>query len=131
MVSVVVELDEWDAEWSPNVYVAVSNIRNETEGGPFDKSFLRCIGQQAIVNGKFSSSGTCTETDMDGDKVFITSVSDAFTFIGGTGKYKGITGGGTYKGEPVVQREKEWAVYVTYESHWEIKPFRHGEGTPL
>lgn len=129
--SVIDELEGWEAEWQPNIYVATGNIRNEKEGGPFDNTFVRCIGQQAMVAGKFSSSGTCTQIDKDGDKVFITSAPDAFTFIGGTGKYKGITGGGTYKGEPMIQNDKGWAVYVSYESHWKIKPLSHVEGTPL
>ncbi|MGQ0484911.1 MAG: hypothetical protein ACT4SY_06120 [Hyphomicrobiales bacterium] len=129
--TVIDELEGWDAEWQPNVYVATAIVRNAMDGGPFDKSFVRCIGQQAMIAGKFSSSGACTQIDEDGDKIFITSEPDSFNFIGGTGKYQGITGGGTYNGYPVFQGKKNWAVYVSYESHWEIKLLSHAEGSPL
>ena len=115
------ELDGWEADWQPNLNMAMGIIRNETAGGPFDKSFLRCIGQDAMVAGKYVSNGTCTETDTAGDKIFITYGADAFTFIGGTGKYKGITGGGTSKSETIFQGAKNWAGVVSFEKHWEIK----------
>ncbi len=103
------ELDGWEADWQPNLNVGMGVIRNETEGGPFDKSFMRCIGQDAMAAGKYLTNGSCTETDAAGDKIFITYNAESFTFAGGTGKYKGITGGGTIKFETVFQGGKIWA----------------------
>ena len=119
--TIVDELEGWQADWQPNLNVGMAIIRNETEGGPFDKSFMRCIGQDAMVAGKYWSNGTCTETDAAGDKIFITYGADSFTFTGGTGKYKGITGGGTSKAETVFQGAKNWAGILSFEKHWEIK----------
>lgn len=115
------QLDGWEAEWQPENYVMTGIIRNEKDGGPFDKSFIRCIGVEAMVAGQFWDNGTCTETDKDGDKIFITYGVGTFTYIGGTGKYKGITGGGTNKGDPTFQDKKNWAAVVAFEKHWEIK----------
>ena len=115
------ELDGWQADWQPYISVSVGVIRDEKDGGPFDKNFLRCIGQSAMVSGKFSNSGTCTETDKDGDKVFIAYGVGEFTYAGGTGKYKGITGGGTNKVETIHEGKKNWAGILSSEKHWEIK----------
>jgi hypothetical protein len=115
------QLDGWDADWQPENYVLTGIIRNETDGGPFDKSFLRCIGVEAMVAGKYWDNGTCTETDTDGDKIFITYGVGTFTFVGGTGKYKGITGGGTNSGSPIFQDKKNAAYVVVFEKTWEMK----------
>jgi hypothetical protein len=115
------ELDGWQAEWQPYIAVSVGVIRDQKDGGPFDKNFLRCVGQAAMVAGKSSLSGTCTETDKDGDQIFISYGAGEFTYAGGTGKYKGITGGGTNKVETIHDGKKNWAGILSSEKHWEIK----------
>lgn len=114
-------LDGWQGKWQPYISVSVGVIRDEKDGGPFDKNFLRCVSHQAMVAGKLSLSGTCTETDKDGDKAFSTYGAGEFTWVGGTGKYKGITGGGTSKAETIYEDKKNWAGIVSFEGHWEIK----------
>jgi hypothetical protein len=114
-------LDGWEADMQPDVFVQTGILRNEKEGGPFDKNVVRCIGQEAMVSGTYATSGTCTETDKDGDKIFITFTAGAFTYVSGTGKYKGITGGGTAASEIVFQSPKTVALVTAYEKHWEIK----------
>lgn len=53
----------------------------------------------------YKASGFCTYTDRDGDKWFVKwwEGSDMeegrYEYTGGTGKYAGVTGGGTYTGE--------------------------------
>lgn len=115
------ELEGWEADWQPNLNIGMGIIRSETASGPFDKSFLHCIGQDSLVAGQYWSNGSCTETDPAGDKIFVTYNTDTFTFVGGTGKYKGITGGGTVKSETVFQGAKNWAGIVSFEKHWQIK----------
>ena len=115
------QLAGWEADWQPENYVMTGILRNEKDGGPFDKSFIRCIGVEAMVAGQFWDNGTCTETDKDGDKIFITYGVGTFAYIGGTGKYKGMTGGGTNTGNPIFQDGKNWAAVVEFEKHWEIK----------
>jgi hypothetical protein len=41
-------------------------------------------------------SGSCVETDLDGDNVLTKFDADAHYIVGGTGKYKGITGKAPY-----------------------------------
>ena len=55
---------------------------------------VRCLFYREAVGGKDKGSGACTETDSDGDKVFSTfdAGTRIHTLIGGTGKYKGISG---------------------------------------
>ena len=114
-------LDGWEADMQPDVFVMTGLLRNEKEGGPFDKNFIRCLGQEAIIAGAYKTSGTCTETDKDGDKIFIAFETDKFTYVSGTGKYKGITGGGTMKSEIAFQGPKNVAAITAYEKQWEIK----------
>ena len=114
-------LEGWEAGSNPEIYVSSGMIRNEKEGGPFDTNYVRCIGQDVTIAGKLLDNGFCTETDKAGDMIFLTYSGEGFTYIGGTGKYKGITGGGTNKGDPTFQDGKNWAAVVSFEKHWEIK----------
>ena len=114
-------LEGWEAGSNPEISVSSGVIRNEKAGGPFDNNYIRCIGQDVMIADKFLSNGVCTETDKAGDMIFITYSGEGFTFIGGTGKYKGITGGGTDKSDIVFQGKKNWAIIDAYEKHWEIK----------
>jgi hypothetical protein len=114
-------LDGWEADFQPDVFVQTGLVRSEKEGSPFDKTFLRCVGQEAMIAGAYKVSGTCTETDKDGDKISIAFETGTFTYVSGTGKYKGITGGGTSKSEIVFQGPKNGAMITSYEKHWEIK----------
>ena len=79
-------LDGWETGLQPGVFVMTAVIRNETEGGPFDKNFMHCVGQEAMIAGAYKNSGTCTETDKDGDKMFISFESGTFTYLSGTAK---------------------------------------------
>lgn len=60
----------------------------------FDSMSVRCLYFHTAVGGKVGGVGACTETDMDGDKIFTTFdvAARVHTLIGGTGKYKGISG---------------------------------------
>jgi hypothetical protein len=51
--------------------------------------------------GRYSETGACTEVDTDGDMICLTVATDTQTLIGGTGKYKGITGTGTFSEHPL------------------------------
>lgn len=75
-------------------------------GGPFDGFTQRCIGTVANVEGKIAANGWCRNVDpKTGDWTLIDwTGSDkpghgTFSYRQGTGKWQGITGGGTY--EPV------------------------------
>ena len=53
---------------------------------------VRCLGHYTSVGETFHFKGSCVETDKDGDNVFTTFDDKNHYMIGGTGKYKGITG---------------------------------------
>lgn len=107
----------WDAEMQPSIYTGDGITIYE---GLDVRFHSRCLGQDAMIAGAYVTSGTCTETDTDGDKIFLTYNMEGFTYVGGTGKYKGITGGGTTVSDPIVQG-KTTATVESYEKHWEIK----------
>jgi hypothetical protein len=65
-----------------------------------------CAGKyEYLADGSWNANGTCTETYPGGDKVFLdweegSHLSDyTWTNTGGTGKYDGASGSGTYKYE--------------------------------
>lgn len=63
-----------------------------------------CEGNyEYMADGTWKGSGTCTDSFQGGDKKFITWQEGshlkeyAYTATGGTGKFQGVSGGGTYK----------------------------------
>ena len=68
-------------------------ITRNPDGQPhFDNLVVRCLVNIRTVKGETELYGACRETDADGDSTSTTFDSKAHYFIGGTGKYKGITG---------------------------------------
>ncbi len=85
---------------------------------------VRCILYRENLGGKFKANGACTETDGDGDKVFTTfeSVTRVHTLIGGTGKYKGISGTAPFTSEVLpAPGEGLTASIVDHKVTWEFK----------
>lgn len=69
-----------------------------------DNFTQRCVGSISVINGKQSGQGFCRNVDpATGDLVLVawTAVgkpgSGTYTYIGGTGKWKGISGSGEYQ----------------------------------
>lgn len=69
--------------------------------GPFHLSAQDCSGSVAIgAGGKVeNNAGSCSAVDKDGDSWWLEyhtgAQGDTWTILGGTGKYKGMKGGGT------------------------------------
>jgi hypothetical protein len=70
---------------------------------PWANATNRCAGNMVVTQGKAAARGECLWTDADGD-TFIGSFVDepgkpvgVWTFLGGTGKWKGVSGSGTYQ----------------------------------
>jgi hypothetical protein len=74
--------------------------RNAVGQSAFDGMHSHCLMLSAIIGGKPSFSGACTQTDPDGDHVFTSFDGAAYKLIGGTGKYKGISGSALYSVTP-------------------------------
>jgi len=90
--------------------------------GPFNDMSVRCLAHYTTVGETFHFNGSCVETDKDGDNVFTTFDDKNHYMIGGTGKYKGITGTVPYT---VVELHDtvggRWASIVNHKATWEIK----------
>jgi hypothetical protein len=96
--------------------------RNVKGEGPFHDMSVRCLYHWSVVGETNRLNGTCVETDKDGDNVFTTFDDKNHYLIGGTGKYKGITGTVPYT---VVQLHEaiggRTAWIVNHKATWEIK----------
>jgi hypothetical protein len=72
-------------------------------GGAFDRTSFECRGVTNAAKSGVGYNSRCTFVDMDGDKVVGATAGNAqgwtWKFLGGTGKWAGIEGGGT--GKPV------------------------------
>jgi hypothetical protein len=70
-------------------------------GGPFDKTTLECRGVTNVSKAGVDYNSRCTFVDADGDRVVGATTGQAkgwtWKFLGGTGKWAGIEGGGTGK----------------------------------
>ena len=63
-----------------------------------DNLAIHCLEDASARPEAYRYSGACVQTDSDGDKLFMTyegSKSGQMKWIGGTGKYKGVTGSGS------------------------------------
>lgn len=100
------------------------------DGQPwFDAMSERCTGQYYKVQGKQQGgNGSCLYLDGDGDKVMINWKDGeggvgTKEVIGGTGKYAGITGQGTYTfTERTQPAENVWAWVVDVDLNFQLKP---------
>jgi hypothetical protein len=72
-------------------------VRNlEAQKQP-DNLAIRCLEDTYARPEAYKYSGACVETDSDGDKLFITyegSKAGKLEWVGGTGKFKDVTGSG-------------------------------------
>jgi hypothetical protein len=81
-------------------YEMTGAIRSNPPGGIFDKETFRCVGMNASLGGKNTSSTVCEATDADGNKrlTYFSLGSDGKVtreFVVGTGKYEGMVTTGT------------------------------------
>ena len=96
--------------------------RNVKGAGPFHDMSVRCLYHWSVVGDTNHLNGTCIETDKDGDNVFTPFDDKNHYLIGGTGKYKGITGTIPYtvvKLHEAVGGRTAWI--VNHKATWEIK----------
>lgn len=93
-------------ESNPDVTVAVTDqfgiqTPNSTFK-PFENSTTHCMGYARSMQGKLTQKGACRWTDASGDTFTgefetIPDKLPVWTFLAGTGKWKGIKGGGTFR----------------------------------
>ncbi|MFD0936651.1 hypothetical protein [Methylobacterium trifolii] len=82
------------------IYESSGITRNDTGEFPFNNMGTRCIGMREASGNDVVNRGSCIDSDPDGDQVFSTYEANSKTghhiFVGGTGKYQGITGEADY-----------------------------------
>jgi hypothetical protein len=116
-------LVELDGGAGKAAIVDITGINRNFKGeGPFHDMSQRCVGHWSLVGETFHFTGSCVETDKDGDNIFTTFDDKNHYLMGGTGKYQGITGTIPYAvtelHDAVGGRE---ARIVNHKASWEIK----------
>jgi len=95
--SVAIDLGEVGSDTSAEC----AGIVKATDGSkPLDNLELRCLEGSVARKAGYKFTGSCVETDGDGDKLFLTyegPEDGPVAVLGGTGKYKGIKGAGHWR----------------------------------
>jgi hypothetical protein len=77
----------------------VGIVKSKEAAKTLDNHAIHCLEESRARADGYKFTGTCIETDADGDKIFMTyegPESGPLSLIGGTGKYAGIEGSGTW-----------------------------------
>jgi hypothetical protein len=90
---------------------------NEEGKGFMHKARVDCALYNDVNKGHANATGTCVVTDADGDKVFVEwkcagampSCLGTERFVGGTGKYKGISGDQKFQGNFIGDTGAGWS----------------------
>ncbi len=90
-----------------------------------DNLAIRCMEELKARPGGYVFTGTCIETDGDGDKIFMTYEGPEggdIALLGGTGKYQDITGKGTWSvADAPGNTAQLFAFTLTYDVSWTTK----------
>jgi hypothetical protein len=90
-----------------------------------DNLAIRCEEDAKARPEGYAFTGTCIQTDADGDKIFMTyegPEGGTITLLGGTGKYKDIAGSGTWSvADAPGNTAQLFAFTLTYDVTWEMK----------
>jgi hypothetical protein len=90
-----------------------------------DNLAIRCLEEAKARPEGYAFTGTCVQTDADGDKLFMTyegPESGEVVWIGGTGKYKDVVGSGSWSVTDAPGNTSSlFAFTLTYEVSWTQK----------
>ncbi len=108
-----------------SIYESGGITRNDAGEGPFNNMGTRCLGLREANGNDVVNRGSCIDTDKDGDQVFSTYLADAKSgrheFVGGTGKYQGITGSAEYTFQSIkVPDGARPMVLVPHKANWKL-----------
>jgi hypothetical protein len=101
-------------------------IVKTTDGSKLlDNLAIRCEEDAKARPEGYAFTGTCIQTDAGGDKIFMTyegPESGTVAVIGGTGKYKDITGSGNWSVADAPGNNANLFLFtLTYDMTWTIK----------
>jgi hypothetical protein len=106
---------------SRSVAECVGVAKDTGEAKAFDNLSARCLENEEIRGGPARYDGWCAETDADGDQFFTSyqgTDGGKVTFLGGTGKFKGISGGGDWR---LVEAPVVFAFTLEYKVSWRLE----------
>jgi hypothetical protein len=92
-------------------------IFNNAGKGFMHKARVDCTLMNDVNQGRANANGTCVITDVDGDKVFLEwkcagampACPGDERFVGGTGKYNGISGSSKFQGNFIGATGAGWS----------------------
>jgi len=98
---------------------------NDKGKGFMHKARVDCTILNDVNKGRANAKGTCVVTDADGDKIFVEwqctgkmpACPGTERFVGGTGKYKGITGKQTFQGNFIGDTGAGWS---DWKGEWKL-----------
>lgn len=107
------------------IYESAGITRNDAGEASFNDMGTRCIGMREANGNDVVNRGSCIDTDKDGDQVFSTYEANAkggrHVFVGGTGKYQGITGSADYTFQSVkVPEGARPMTIVLHKATWKL-----------
>jgi hypothetical protein len=107
------------------IYESSGITRNDAGEAAFNDMGTRCVGMREANGATVVNRGSCIDVDKDGDQVFSTYEADAkagrHTFVGGTGKYQGLTGTADYTFVPVkVPEGAKNMTIVQHKATWKM-----------
>ena len=90
-----------------------------------DNLAIRCLEESKARPEGYAFTGTCTQTDGDGDKLFMTYEGPEggdIALLGGTGKYKDLAGKGTWTvADAPGNNASLFAFTLSYDVSWTTK----------
>jgi dienelactone hydrolase len=90
--------------------------------GPFHDMSIRCVEGWTLIGGQRTLNGSCIWTDQDGDHILSTFGKGHNDLVSGSGKYSGITGSYTFRGNRLHEAPGGVVPVITQvDVTWEIK----------
>ena len=100
-------------------------VRTRDGSKLLDNLGIRCLEEARARPDGYKFFGSCVQTDADGDKIFMTyegPESGPVEWLGGTGKYAGIVGSGTWTvADAPGNSSSLFAFTLSYEATWTLK----------
>ena len=100
-------------------------VKNRDGSKLLDNLAIRCLEEAKARPEGYAFTGTCIETDGDGDKLYMTyegPESGGIALLGGTGKYQNIVGKGTWTvADAPGNTSQFFAFTLTYDMSWTTK----------
>ena len=100
-------------------------VRTRDGAKLLDNLAIRCLEEAMARPEGYRFTGTCIQTDGDGDKLYMTyqgPESGPVKWIGGTGKYKDVAGSGTWSVADAPGNTSSLFLFtLTYDATWTPK----------